>query len=121
MNILGYLQEQNKEETPEVCQSAIGWTHLVNVSASATGTKKQDTIDGALVDAQIGRRILDRLVGYQVTPLLHKKFAFGLSAGRVQSCALYFIVKRERERRAFEPRQYWVPEVLLDCGITARG
>ncbi|MEX1017660.1 MAG: type I DNA topoisomerase [Phycisphaeraceae bacterium] len=64
-------------------------------------------IDQAMVDAQQARRILDRIVGYQVSPLLWKKVAGGLSAGRVQSVATRLVVEREREIEAFTPDEYW--------------
>jgi DNA topoisomerase-1 len=64
-------------------------------------------IDQAKVDAQQARRILDRIVGYQVSPLLWKKVAGGLSAGRVQSVAVRLVVEREREIDAFTPEEYW--------------
>ena len=70
-------------------------------------------IDQNLVDAQQGRRILDRLVGYKLSPFLWKKISRGLSAGRVQSVALRLVVERERERQAFEAREYWTIEALL--------
>ncbi len=59
------------------------------------------------VDSQQARRVLDRLVGYQISPLLWKIFYYGLSAGRVQSVALRLIVEREEERRAFDSEEYW--------------
>ena len=64
-------------------------------------------IDYKLVDAQQARRVLDRLVGYKLSPLLCKRIQTGLSAGRVQSVALRLIVDREREIRAFVPDEYW--------------
>lgn len=64
-------------------------------------------IDENLVNAQQVRRILDRVVGYKLTPLLYKKIARNLSAGRVQSVAVRLVVEREREIRAFKPREYW--------------
>lgn len=67
-------------------------------------------IDESRVDAQQARRILDRIVGYQVSPLLWKKVARGLSAGRVQSVAVRLVVEREREIRAFVPDEHWAIE-----------
>lgn len=64
-------------------------------------------IDMDLVDSQQARRILDRLVGYELSPLLWKKIKYGLSAGRVQSVAVRLIVEREREIEAFNPKEYW--------------
>ena len=71
-------------------------------------------IDYALVDAQQARRVLDRIVGYQLSPLLWKKVRRGLSAGRVQSVATRLVVDRENEIRAFQPKEYWSLEVKLD-------
>ena len=70
-------------------------------------------VDQNLVDAQQTRRVLDRLVGYQISPLLWDKVRRGLSAGRVQTVALRFIVEREREIAAFKPVEYWTLEALL--------
>ena len=70
-------------------------------------------IDQNLVDAQQTRRVLDRLVGYQISPLLWDKVRRGLSAGRVQTVALRLIVEREREIRAFQPLEYWTLEAQL--------
>ena len=64
-------------------------------------------IDQNLVDAQQARRVLDRIVGYQLSPLLWKKIRRGLSAGRVQSVATRLVVEREEEIRAFQPKEYW--------------
>jgi DNA topoisomerase I len=66
-----------------------------------------------LVDAQQARRVLDRIVGYKVSPLLWDKVRRGLSAGRVQTVALRMIVEREREIRAFVPKEYWTIHALL--------
>ena len=71
-------------------------------------------IDYDLVDAQQARRVLDRIVGYQLSPLLWKKVRRGLSAGRVQSVATRLVVDRENEIRAFQPREYWSLDVTLD-------
>ena len=72
-------------------------------------------IDSDLVDAQQARRVLDRLVGYQISPLLWKKVKSGLSAGRVQSVATRMVVDREEEIRAFQSEEYWLLDALLDC------
>ncbi|HEX5370342.1 MAG TPA: type I DNA topoisomerase, partial [Dehalococcoidia bacterium] len=76
-------------------------------------------IDYALVDAQQARRVLDRLVGYKISPLLWRKVRRGLSAGRVQSAALRMIVDREREILDFTAREYWSIDALLaQFGVT---
>ena len=72
-------------------------------------------IDRHLVDAQQTRRVLDRIVGYQVSPLLWDKVRRGLSAGRVQTVALRLIVEREREIKAFEKREYWTIDAHLSA------
>ena len=71
-------------------------------------------IDSRLVDAQQARRILDRLVGYQVSPLLWDKVKRGISAGRVQTVALRLIVEREREIQAFQKKEYWTISAHLE-------
>jgi DNA topoisomerase-1 len=73
------------------------------------------TIDQHLVDAQQTRRVLDRIVGYQVSPLLWDKVRRGLSAGRVQTVALRLIVEREREIKAFEKKEYWTIDAHLSA------
>jgi DNA topoisomerase-1 len=73
-------------------------------------------IDMKLVDAQQARRVLDRLVGYKISPLLWKKVRRRLSAGRVQSVAVKVVVDREREIQAFQAREYWVIEAELQKG-----
>jgi DNA topoisomerase I len=78
--------------------------------------EKPGTIDEHLVDAQQARRVLDRLVGYKISPLLWDKVRRGLSAGRVQTVALRLIVEREREIRAFVPQEYWTIHALLEAG-----
>ncbi len=84
--------------------------HEITKSAVQESFEHQGKIDDNLVDAQQARRVLDRLVGYKLSPLLWKKVRFGLSAGRVQSVAVRIIVERERERQAFTPIEYWSVE-----------
>ena len=78
-------------------------------------------VDERLVRAQETRRILDRLVGYTLSPLLWKKIAFGLSAGRVQSVAVRLLVRRERQRRAFRQGSYWDLKAELEAGNSEQG
>lgn len=75
--------------------------------------KEPRAIDQDLVDAQQARRILDRIVGYQLSPLLWKKVRRGLSAGRVQSVAMRMVDDREKEIEAFQPEEYWTLDVSL--------
>ncbi len=72
-------------------------------------------LNAALFDAQQARRVLDRLVGYKISPLLWKTIKRGISAGRVQSVALRLIVDRETEREAFKPEEYWLFKALLSA------
>ncbi len=76
--------------------------------------KHPRAIDENLVDAQQARRILDRIVGYQLSPLLWKKIRRGLSAGRVQSVTTRLVVDREEEIRAFVPEEYWTIDVMFE-------
>ena len=73
------------------------------------------SVDSHLVDAQTTRRVLDRIVGYQVSPLLWDKVRRGLSAGRVQTVAVRLIVEREREIKAFNPVEYWTIDAVLEA------
>src|SRR3981189_2085325 len=77
--------------------------------------EKPGAVNLHLVEAQQARRILDRLVGYKISPLLWDKVRRGLSAGRVQTVALRLIVEREREIRAFQKREYWTIDVNLQA------
>jgi DNA topoisomerase-1 len=87
--------------------------HEITPEAVQEAMQHPREIDMALVDAQQARRVLDRLVGYSVSPLLWKKVKRGLSAGRVQSAALRIVVDREREIEAFIPVEYWSVEADL--------
>ncbi|HEY6768373.1 MAG TPA: type I DNA topoisomerase, partial [Candidatus Sulfotelmatobacter sp.] len=77
---------------------------------------KAGDVNGDLVDAQQARRVLDRLVGYKVSPILWNKVRRGLSAGRVQTVALRLIVEREVQIREFVPQEYWSIHAMLDAG-----
>lgn len=81
--------------------------HEITKEAIQAALEHPRPLDIRLVDAQQARRILDRLVGYELSPLLWRKIRRGLSAGRVQSVALRLIVEREREIKAFNPEEYW--------------
>ncbi|MCF6276775.1 MAG: type I DNA topoisomerase [Candidatus Magasanikbacteria bacterium] len=81
--------------------------HEITKHAIEEALKKSRFINQDLVDAQQARRVLDRLVGYELSPFLWKKVVRGLSAGRVQSVAVRLVVEREREIKAFNPEEYW--------------
>lgn len=109
---------------------AISW-HLANILKISedetcrivfneiTKSAVKDSIKGArkinlnLVDAQQARRVVDRLVGYEISPILWKNVKWGLSAGRVQSAALKLICEKEEEIKAFEPKEYWTVDCVL--------
>jgi DNA topoisomerase-1 len=88
--------------------------HEITRDAVASAFAQPRAIDLDLVDAQQARRILDRLVGYSVSPILWAKVKSHLSAGRVQSVALRLVVEREREIEAFVPQEYWSIHALLN-------
>jgi DNA topoisomerase-1 len=90
--------------------------HEITEKAVKQALANPSQIDQKLFEAQQARRVLDRLVGYQVSPLLWDKVKRGISAGRVQSVALRIIVEREKEREAFRPEEYWT----LDAQLAAR-
>src|SRR3989338_5186181 len=88
--------------------------HEITETAIAEAVQHPRGLDEDLIEAQQARRILDRLVGYTLSPFLWKKVYRGLSAGRVQSVAVRIIVDREREVRAFRPEEYWTVEAELE-------
>ena len=87
--------------------------HEITKGAIMHALEKPRTINIDLVNAQQARRVLDRLVGYELSPFLWKKIRRGLSAGRVQSVALRLIVEREREIGKFKPEEYWSVEGMF--------
>ena len=100
--------------------------HEITASAVREAFDTPRQLDSHLVDAQQARRVLDRLVGYELSPVLWKKVRRGLSAGRVQSVAVRMVVEREAERDAFVSREYWTIRVRLhrpgdpEASITVR-
>ena len=90
--------------------------HEITEKAIKEAIANPSVINEHLFEAQQARRVLDRLVGYQVSPLLWDKVKRGISAGRVQSVALRIIVEREKEREAFRPEEYWT----LDASLAAK-
>lgn len=106
---LGLIDEDGKSKKirgKKVDHKRITFDEITK-SAIQNAIKKPRDIDMNLVEAQQARRVLDRLVGYELSPLLWKKIRYGLSGGRVQSVAVRLIVDRERERDAFEATEYW--------------
>lgn len=107
--------KQNK--ATEINQHLPFWRstfHEITKTAVQAAIDHPGKISLPLVDAQQARRVVDRLVGYQVSPVLWKKVRRGLSAGRVQSVALRLIVEREREIEAFKAEEYWEVDVALN-------
>lgn len=91
--------------------------HEITKGAIQKAFEHPEDLNIPKVDAQQARRVLDRLVGYKVSPILWDKVRRGLSAGRVQSVALRLICEREREIKAFIPEEYWSVTALLDSGM----
>ncbi|MBI3114571.1 MAG: type I DNA topoisomerase [Candidatus Harrisonbacteria bacterium] len=105
--------QKTKSETQNVQRIVF---HEITKPAIAEALTRPRALDMNLVNAQQARRVLDRLVGYKLSPFLWKKVAKGLSAGRVQSVAVRLIVEREREIRGFKPEEYWTIVALLKTG-----
>ncbi|MFZ3301378.1 MAG: type I DNA topoisomerase [Microgenomates group bacterium] len=110
--IAGHVQEVvEKAKKKSTKLSRISF-HEITQKAVEEAISHPSVVNQNLVDAQIARRVLDRLVGYKLSPLLWKKVRRGLSAGRVQSVAVRLIVERENEIKAFKPEEYW--EIFVD-------
>ncbi|MDO4621943.1 MAG: type I DNA topoisomerase [Eubacteriales bacterium] len=109
-----HLSNTLKLEPKKMCRITF---NEITKSAVKASLKNAREIDMNLVDEQQARRILDRMVGYEISPVLWKKIKRGLSAGRVQSVALRIIADRENEIAAFIPREYW----SLDASFLAKG
>ncbi len=107
-----HLQEELQDKKGTVKFLRVMFNEITK-SAIQKAFEKPEAVNLHLVDAQQARRILDRLVGYKISPLLWDKVRRGLSAGRVQTVALRLIVDREREIRAFQKREYWSIDVNL--------
>ena len=101
-SVLGLEQGKNRIEFHEISEKAV-----------KKALENPREINYNLVDAQQARRVLDRLVGYKLSPLLCKRLQSGLSAGRVQSVALRLVVEKEREIQAFQPVEYWNVSAIL--------
>lgn len=107
--------ELDKDEGNRDKISRISFNEITK-NAVKNALKNPRDIDMNLVDAQQARRVIDRLVGYTISPLLWKKIRKGLSAGRVQSVALRMICDREKEIAAFVPEEYWTLDAELEAG-----
>src|SRR5881227_2016877 len=113
--ICAHLQEElrNGKNGPRIFRVMF---NEITKKAIEKAFEKPGQVDANLVDAQQARRVLDRLVGYKISPLLWNKVRRGLSAGRVQTVALRLIVEREEAIRAFVPQEYWTIHAMLDAG-----
>lgn len=110
---LGAIDAAGRAKPKQKPVSRIVFTEITK-DAVAEAAANPRRIDLDLVNAQQARRVLDRLVGYKLSPLLWKKIRYGLSAGRVQSVAVKLIVDRELARRAFKADEYWSIHAFLD-------
>ena len=111
--IAWHLAQALNVETTSDCRVVF---NEITKDAILESFKNPRPINMDLVDAQQARRILDRLVGYNISPILWKKVKKGLSAGRVQSIALRFIIDREEEIKNFVPEEYWSIEAIFEKG-----
>jgi DNA topoisomerase-1 len=111
---LAELLGTNKKERAKIFRVMF---NEITQKAIKAAFEKPGQVDTNLVDAQQARRVLDRLVGYKISPLLWDKVRRGLSAGRVQTVALRLIVEREQEIRAFKPVEYWSIHASLEAGV----
>jgi DNA topoisomerase I len=102
------------EDNPNICRATF---HEITQEGVEEAFKHLGKLDDNLIQAQQTRRILDRLVGYLISPLLWKKIGKGLSAGRVQSVALRLICEREKEIKAFKPEEYWTIAAQLEASV----
>jgi len=109
--IAWHLRDELKIQSNSKCRIEF---NEITETAVNEAVKKPRMVDMDIVDAQQARRILDRIVGYKISPLLWKKVKRGLSAGRVQSVALRIIMDREHEIRNFVPEEYWNLDVILE-------
>ncbi|HRP36248.1 MAG TPA: type I DNA topoisomerase [Candidatus Dojkabacteria bacterium] len=109
---LGLIDKSGKPKRNAKPLHRITFTEITK-DALLNALENKHDINIALVNAQQARRVLDRLVGYKLSPLLWQKIRYGLSAGRVQSVALRLIVDREEERNKFVPEEYWNLSALL--------
>ena len=108
----GSGKKKKKSERPANFIRRVTFNEITEKAVKAAFENPRD-IDTNLVDAQQTRRVLDRIVGYQVSPLLWDKVRRGLSAGRVQTVALRLIVERDREIKAFDKKEYWTLDASL--------
>ncbi len=112
---IGYHIAIAIKKNPEIIPRIV--FHEITESAISKALKNPRKIDMNSVNAQQTRRLLDRIVGYKLSPLLQKKIQKGLSAGRVQSATLKIIVDRERKIEKFQPKEYWSVDAIFGDGI----
>lgn len=109
--IAWHIRDELKIKDSEKCRIEF---NEITESAILAAVEKPRKLNMDVIDAQQARRVLDRIVGYKISPLLWKKVKRGLSAGRVQSVALRIIMDREQEIRNFKPEEYWNLDVILN-------